>query len=154
MGESSARDDFLLNNGTPYIDADGDLCPGNVGGQVLVINFHGVVDATETATAFNCGGATATQVAMPKAGSIVGLTVHASSVCAGGNATITVYNGTVAYGTITCAFNTTTGVTRTYTTWVNKDLYTFEAGDLLSAKHKNTGYENTSTHSVALFVEI
>ena len=82
MGETIARGDFLVDKGTPLIDSGNDLCPGNVGGQLVAYTFHRLNLTTNMAAVvvpITGGNTTNAEFLMPRAGSLIGIAIQLSA---------------------------------------------------------------------------
>lgn len=155
MGEAFSRGDILANRGTPLIDSGGDLCPGNVGGQLIHLPF-GKADLTtgldETAV-LPIGGAAALGADYPmvKAGSVIGVGFYSNAAITTGS--ISVYaciNGTTKLLATLNTTNQSTAVTQ------NKDTDTFTAKQRIGVKVSTSADLDSETKDVwgAVIVEI
>lgn len=153
MGETMVRGDFLVHRGVPVIDDTLDLCPGNVGGQIIAIPFTYQAATTISGTEMKLAGSTCTKFHVPKAGSIVGASIYANTAIAGGHCTFTAYIGSTASAAILFNMNTVAGETRSDYVWQNKDTDVFAAGDDLVVKMTSDTL-TTSTVGLTLFVEM
>jgi hypothetical protein len=161
MGETLERNDFMANRGVPLIDDLNDLCPGNVGGQIVAIpftytNLAAGVASPGLASLF-CALAGASQVPAPKAGSIVGMSVMSNVDLTAGTAN---FIPTIA-GTIISPAGVTVALSDTVqsgTDWQNKDVTgsTFAAGALLGVNAWSDGAlaPATADYAILLFIEI
>lgn len=155
MGETYVKGDLLAKRGTPLIDDTNDLCPGNVGGQIIGIPFVGAVTASGTSGSLYVGdvATTVTQICMPKAGSVVGLSVQAKTAVAAGHVTFTLVKGATD-GTLSIALTTVTGSTLRKYTWVNKDLHTFAAGKNIGITFDSATTNTANKFAAVLWAEI
>jgi hypothetical protein len=159
MAESFARGDKLVDRGTPMIDASRDLCPGNVGG--MIVSFPFVVSVTKTDTNadgyYNDVASSITRCVMPKAGSVVGISVQSKAAVAKGYTTFKVLKGTtdITSTGLICTLNSAVAAnTRTASAFVNKDLHTFAAGQPLGITVDCGASVTTNTFGATIFVEM
>ena len=149
--EVFARGDFLANRGTPLIDSGNDLCPGNVGGQIVPFVFTKSVADTMTGTEMAAAGSTVTEVNPYKAGSIIGMSLAMkTALITDTHASFTVYNGATSTGFV---ITLNASADQYGTTSQVKDTDSFSANDKLTVQiHSDT--MKTSTASVILFLEM
>jgi len=154
MGETFARGDFLSKNSTPVMDDTLDLCPGNVGGQIVPAVFGLAVTKSDTSGDCYYGDAAVsnTKFVPAKAGSIVGISVHAKTAVTLGHVTVIAVKGSTDVATAKIDINTTDA---NYNgTWFNKDLYTFSANKPLGVTFDAAATNTTNAIAVTLFVEM
>ena len=151
MGETLVRGDLLANRGVPLIDDTNDLCPGNVGGQIVPFSFKLVCDATSAAgTKMKFIGSTNVYCIPYKPGSVVGISGWAhTALGASRHATFTVYKGATA----TTMTGTLLASTQYITASKVKDAVTFAAGKKLSVLCEHAS-NTTYTMAATIFVEM
>ncbi len=151
--EVGTRADFLAKSGTPYIDSSGDLCPGNVGGQIVAVPFVLTVTGGSTSGDGLLAGSTVTKFCPYKSGSIVGLSLYNDTAVTLGHVTATVFKGATTTGFAT-TLTTITGATTKNTASQVKDTDAFSAGDALSVHFDAAATNTAGTVLAMLFVEM
>lgn len=151
MGEAASanRDDIIMIRGTPAVDATGDLCPGNVGGMKVALAFRQNFAATQSAVAMKAIGLTNTGYAMPKAGSVVGMSAYFAAALSSADKAVTfqIFKNTTGGMTVVTAPSGQTS----YKT-ANKDTYAFAAGDKIFVKMTNSTIASAGLNAQALVI--
>lgn len=133
--ETFARGDFLANRGTPLIDDTNDLCPNNVGGQIVPFVLSGTYAGTKSAFALKFGESTLTRAVPFKDGSVIGLAVRLSTALTASDTTSTfsVFRGATSTG-VSVAI--AAGARQGYTAVVKDSgaAAQFSAGNLLTVR--------------------
>lgn len=141
-------------NGTTLIDAGGDLNPSSVGGMRVLL---GPWVETNIATSITTATAQAlaevagmTEICMPRAGSIIGISACLSAnITAGTLRVCASKNGTTVFS----AVNSATGVRVIYGTQA-KDTDTFSAGDRIGVKLATSATLAPTTTEGVFVVEV
>lgn len=157
----TSRDTFLAKNGTAVITGGltyvGDLDPTNAGGMRVAFPFTRAVADTLTNQFALYSGSTVTNVVMPKAGSVIGLSValNTNITSVGMHVTFAVLkNATVTSLAVKIGQSTTNVRYGTATALMNaSSANMFAAGDRLSVR-LNSDTMTTRTSAITLFVEM
>lgn len=147
--ESFTRAGFFSKRGTQIIDAGPDLCPNNVGGQIVALPFTLVCDATSAAgTKMKYAGSTNVYAVAFKPGSVIGIGVGSNTALgASRHATCTVYVGATSTG-----FGTTLPASNQFKYAAQaKDTDAFAAGKNISVLCE---YASMTTYTVVATVYV
>lgn len=132
------------------IDAGGGFRSGYSFAKTSIAAGDSATTASSTAVAMTFHGV-ATGVVLPRAGSIVGISLALTAAAAGSSIIVAAYkNGTlVSSSALTVAIDATSGYLN-----IDKDTLAFAAGDVLTVKLRTgSGWSATANGVATLFVE-